>query len=228
MQALILAAGFGTRMENLTLSCPKPLLKVGNIPLIERQINNLKRAGVVDLVINIAYLGAQISNYLGDGSKFGVNIKYSNENANKPLETGGGIIQALKLGLLKDDIFMVVNSDILTNYNFNNLVNFSMPNNKLAHLVLVDNPPHNLKGDFALQDNLVSNEGANKFTYSGISLLKAELFADLVPEPTKLASIFRAQIAAKKISGEHFKGIWLDVGTKCALQQAEELACILA
>jgi len=216
MQALILAAGFGTRLHPLTLETPKPLLKVGKISLIERQITNLKRANITDLVINVGYLGEQIRQHLGDGSIFGVKISYSIEPPKNLLETGGAIIQALKLGLLKDPKFLVVNSDILTSYNFSNLVNFPLENNNLAHLVLVDNPAHNLTGDFELTNNLVINKKAKetlKFTYSGIGLFSAKLFKDLELQVIKLLAILVPAIDRQKVTGEYFSDFWMDVGT---------------
>ncbi|MBT5164494.1 MAG: nucleotidyltransferase family protein, partial [Candidatus Thioglobus sp.] len=144
MIAMILAAGRGERMMPLTENTPKPLIKVKGITLIEHSINALKKAGIIDIVINIAYLGEQIKTHLGDGSKFGINITYSDESLGV-LETAGGIIKALPL--LGDKPFIVINSDVLCDYNLSQL---TLPIGALAHLVLIDNPAHNSNGDFSL------------------------------------------------------------------------------
>jgi MurNAc alpha-1-phosphate uridylyltransferase len=218
MKAMILAAGKGERLRPLTLHTPKPLVRAGGIPLIEFHVRALAAAGFSELVVNHAWLGQQIEDYLGDGSRFGVDIAYSAEG--EPLETGGGIFKALPL--LGDEPFLVVNGDIWTDYDFAAL---RRPLQGLAHLVLVDNPAHHPKGDFRLQDGRVTDAagGEASFTYSGMALLHPRLFADCQPGAFKLAPLLRAAMADGQVSGEYFAGRWIDVGTHERLADVERL-----
>ncbi|MFI8483359.1 N-acetylmuramate alpha-1-phosphate uridylyltransferase MurU [Pseudomonas sp. NPDC078700] len=219
MKAMILAAGKGERMRPLTLHTPKPLVRAAGVPLIEYHINALAKAGFTELVINHAWLGQQIENHLGDGSRFGVSIRYSAEG--EPLETGGGIYRALPL--LGDEPFLVVNGDVFTDYNFADL---HKPIDGLAHLVLVDNPQHHTQGDFNLQqDNTVRDgvKGQSCLTYSGIAVLSAQLFAGCEPKAFKLAPLLREAMTKGLVSGEHFVGRWIDVGTHERLADVEQL-----
>lgn len=217
MKAMILAAGKGERMRPLTLHTPKPLLPVAGRALIEYHIGALAAAGINELVINHAWLGRQVEQALGDGSRYGVRIAYSAET--EPLETGGGILKALSL--LGDEPFIVVNGDIWTDYDFSRLRGTA---GSLAHLVLVDNPPHHPRGDFILQDGRVSAEGESKLTYSGISILHPRLFAGCSAGSFALAPLLRAAMEQGRVSGEHFAGRWLDVGTVERLAEAQRQA----
>lgn len=218
MKAMILAAGKGERLRPLTLHTPKPLVQVGGKPLIEYHIRALARAGFTELVINHAWLGEQIEAHLGAGDRFGVSIRYSAEG--EPLETGGGIHRALPL--LGDQPFAVVNGDIWTDYDFAAL---ALPPERLAHLVLVDNPAHHPAGDFALAEgNIVEAEASSaKLTYSGIAVLHPRLFADCTAGAFKLAPLLRRAIAAGQVSGEHHSGRWVDVGTHERLAEVERI-----
>ena len=219
MKAMILAAGRGERMRPLTDHIPKPLLMAGGKPLIVWHIERLVHAGITDLVINHAHLGAQIEQALGNGSRFGATIRYSDEGT--ALETAGGI--AFALDMLGDEIFAVVNGDIYCDYEFSHLpaVAAQMQRDQgTVHLVLVNNPPHHPNGDFGMNGKRVTDI-APRFTFSGIGLYRAELFAH-IPRGTKapLAPLLRAQIALGKVSGELHAGRWVDVGTP---QRLEEL-----
>ncbi|UQI30672.1 nucleotidyltransferase family protein [Pseudomonas bijieensis] len=218
MKAMILAAGKGERMRPLTLTTPKPLIRVGGIPLIEYHLRALARAGFTEIVINHAWLGQQIEDHLGDGSRFGVSIRFSPEG--EPLETGGGIFRALPL--LGDEAFVVVNGDIWTDYDFSAL---RRPLKGLAHLVLVDNPEHHPDGDFILADGKVHDgqTPADNLTYSGIAVLHPRLFDGCTGGAFKLAPLLRAAMAEGRVSGEHLKGHWVDVGTHERLAQVETL-----
>lgn len=203
---MILAAGRGERMRPLTDHTPKPLLRAGNKRLIEYHIDALQRIGVNDIVINVAWLGQQIIDTLGDGSRYNVQLHYSVET--QALETGGGIFQALpKLG---DEPFILVNGDIWTDFPLDRL---PRKISGLAHLVLVDNPNHNTKGDFGLDGQFVTDLASNKFTYSGIGVYRAELFRDSQPGKFPLAPLLRAAMADNKITGELYQGHWFDIGT---------------
>lgn len=220
MKAMILAAGLGTRMRPLTNNTPKPLLRCADKPLIVYHLEALAAAGVTDVVINHAYLGEQIVAALGDGARFGVSIKYSPEG--EPMNTGAGIANALPL--LGDEPFILTNADIWTDFDFSQLVDKPID---WAHLVMVDNPEHNLKGDFVLtpRQRLLSNGSGNEgvgLTYSGISVLAPELFADSPKGPFGLKEPLVAAMAQGKVSGQHFSGRWVDVGTPQRLQQLEQ------
>lgn len=212
MKAMILAAGRGERMRPLTDRMPKPLLDAGGGSLIEHHLFNLKRAGIREVVINLAWLGERIREYLGDGSRYGLRIRYSDEGA-AALETAGGIIQALPL--LGDETFLIVNGDIWTDYPFAEL---TLGAGALAHLVMIDNPPHHPKGDFALERGLLRLQGETMLTYSGIGLYSPELFAPYPPGKRGLREVLNAAIAQERIEGMHYRGQWFDIGTPQRLE----------
>ncbi len=214
MRAMILAAGKGERMRPLTLTTPKPLIPVAGVPLIEYHLRALAQAGVKEVVINHAWLGDKIEAHVGDGARFGVQVVYSKES--QPLETGGGIYKALPL--LGDQPFIVVNGDVLTDYDFAAL---HKPLQGLAHLVLINNPEHHPEGDFSLQQGRVVSAATDTLTYSGIAVLHPELFLDCQAGAFKLAPLLRQAIAQGRVSGEHFNGCWIDVGTQERLAAAE-------
>ena len=226
MKAMILAAGLGERMRPLTDHTPKPLLRVGGRPLIEWQIERLRAAGFTELVINHAHLGHQIEDHLGDGARFGVTIAWSDEGT--PLETAGGIAKAGHL--LGDQPFLVTNGDVYTEFDYARLngVLAVMAGNPehMAHLVLVDNPPHHRVGDFVLADGKVSpppTHAVARLTFSGIGCYRPELFAGITPgDKAKLAPLLIAAMNAGKVTGEHYVGRWEDVGTPARLQALDE------
>ena len=215
MKAMILAAGRGERMRPLTDHTPKPLLQVAGRRLIEYHIHNLVAAGITELVINHAHLGDQIENTLGDGSRYNASITYSSEQ--EALETAGGIFNALPL--LGDEPFVVVNGDIWCDYPFQRLP-VTIPG--LAHLVLVNNPSHHLGGDFVLEGKTVKSVGTPKLTFSGISVLRRELFEGCRPGAFPLAPLLRRAMQQEKVSGEHYTGEWWDVGTPERLQALDQ------
>ncbi|UQY32718.1 nucleotidyltransferase family protein [Pseudomonas fulva] len=218
MKAMILAAGKGERLRPLTLHTPKPLVRAAGVPLIEYHVRALARAGFSELVINHAWLGQQIEDYLGEGGRYGVRIRYSAEG--EPLETGGGIFKALPL--LGDEPFVVVNGDIFTDYDFSAL---RRPFSEKAHLVLVDNPAHHPTGDFGLVEGRVADAAADadSLTYSGIAVLNPVLFASCQPGAFKLAPLLRQAMAGQQVTGERFTGRWVDVGTHKRLAEVESL-----
>ncbi|MGA7750891.1 MAG: nucleotidyltransferase family protein [Gallionella sp.] len=247
MRAMILAAGRGERMRPLTDHTPKPLLEIAGKPLIVWHIENLVRAGICELVINHAHLGAQIEKALGDGKQFGAHIQYSHEA--KALETAGGIANALPLLLPSPSgggracegaegggtPFAVINSDIFCDYDFAKLherVAGLKANGDAAHLVLVNNPTHHPNGDFGLHDDRVIDSALSiqrsALTFSGIGLYQPVLFKD-IPRGSiaPLAPLLRAQIALGKVSGEHHPGLWADVGTPQRLAELDSQVCAL-
>lgn len=216
MKAMILAAGRGERMRPLTDHTPKPLLEVGGKALIEYHLTALQQAGIEEVIINHAWLGKQIEGRLGTGERYGLRIQYSPE-APVALETAGGIIQALSR--LGPDPFIVINGDIWCDYPLQQLP--KQPDG-LAHLVMVNNPPHNPQGDFCLADDgRLQVEGQNKLTYSGIGVYHPRLFSGLEPGKRPLAPLLKNAMAEGLVSGEHYQGHWLDIGTPERLHELD-------
>ena len=213
MKAMILAAGRGERMRPLTDLTPKPLLQAGPHRLVEYHLINLANAGFNEVVINVAWLGQQIIDTLGDGSSYGLNIQYSNEEE-QALETGGGIVNALPL--LGDQPFLVINGDIWTDYPFASLRNKSPTG--LAHLILIQNPEHNPEGDFYLNNGLLALEGTEAYTFSGIAIYHREFFKDQSARIFPLGPLFRNYARQGLISAELYKGNWMDIGTRERLE----------
>lgn len=215
---MILAAGRGERMRPLTDHTPKPLLEVGGRPLIVWHLERLAAAGYRQVVINHAHLGHRIEARLGDGSEWGLSISYSREGEGQALETGGGICKALPL--LGSHPFLVINGDIWCDLD---LASLSLPADDLAHLVLVDNPPHHSAGDFVLTDGRVHDAGAGpRLTFSGIGVYHPRLFAGCRPEPFPLAPLLRRAMAEGRVSGRHYRGRWVDVGTPQRLHDLDQ------
>jgi len=215
---MILAAGLGSRMRPLTDVTPKPLLKVGGIPLIVWHLEKLAHQGITDIVINIAHLGYKIPEALGDGSDWGVCIAYSDEQEEGGLESAGGIVKALPLLIDSnkyDDTFLVVNGDVFTDYDFQN--NRHLEDGVLAHLILVPNPEHNSEGDFALDGNLVLDN--KQYTFSGIGYYSPKLFEGVPYGKSALAPLLREAMKEGKVTGELYEGEWLDIGTPERLER---------
>ena len=217
MKAMILAAGRGERMRPLTDTLPKPLLEVHGKPLIVHHLENLSKSGFKDVIINIAHLGYKIPEALGDGSRWGLTISYSDEQESGALESLGGIVKALPL--LGDEPFLVVNGDVFCDYAFEYDFDLS---DKMAHLILVPNPPHNEKGDFGLEGSLVCNKSDDMVTFSGIGYYNPKIFKNSEPTKAPLAPLLRKMIEKKEISGELYRGIWHDIGTPQRLQTINE------
>ncbi len=220
MKVMLLAAGRGERMGALTERTPKPLLSVAGKPLLQHHIERIAAAGFSGLVINTAYLGEQIAAFIGDGSRFGLPVQISAEG--ERLETGGGIFNALRF-LDADgtgEPFVVINSDVWCDFPL-----ASLPRNidGLAHLVLVNNPDHNPGGDFVLAQDRCVLQGENRLTFSGISVLKPALFHGQQAGRFPLAPLLRDAIAQGQVSGEHYSGVWIDVGTPQRLARVEAL-----
>jgi MurNAc alpha-1-phosphate uridylyltransferase len=216
MKAMILAAGRGERLRPLTDKIPKPLVSVAGKSLIEYHIENLAKAGVAEIIINTAWLAEKIHQQLGDGSKYGINILYSDEG--KALETAGGIINALPL--LGDEAFLVVNGDIWCDFDFSTLPELNT--DRQAHLILVNNPAHHPEGDFALSGELIKNNGQPMYTYSGIGIYHPDFFSTQKKGASPLAPIIREKCEQNLISGQYHAGRWTDVGTLERLQQLEQ------
>lgn len=210
---MLLAAGRGERMRPLTDTTPKALLRVGGRSLIEYHLLSLARGGFTEVVINCAYLGDQIEAAIGDGRRYGVNVTYSDEGV-QGLETGGGIYHAL--ALLGAAPFLVINADIYTDFPYDQLP--QRFTGVMAHLVLVDNPAHHPRGDFALRAGRVLNHGEPRLTFAGIGMYDPALFASCRPGAFPLAPLLRRACDAAAVSGEYYAGTWVDVGTPQRLQ----------
>lgn len=210
MDVLILAAGRGERMRPLTNRTPKPLLSAGGTTLIERQIDRLVSAGHDRLVINLAHLGEKIAATLGDGSRYGAHITYSPEPPGA-LDTGGGIVQALEY--LRGDCFAVVNADIWTDFPYREMPSATRG---AAWLVLVENPPHNPRGDFGLHHGVVQPArvpGRRTLTFAGIGVYRRSLFDGCAPGRYPLLPILSAAVARGDVEGFRYRGAWSDIGT---------------
>ena len=224
-QAMILAAGKGTRLRPLTLETPKPLVEVGGQPLIVWQIKALQAAGITDITINVSWLADKLMDTLGDGSQYGVTLHWSVED-DEPLETAGGIFQALQSGKLRDEPFILVNSDVWTTYNLAQLRDYELGADQRAHLLLIDNPEHNDGGDFAINNGLASEQpvgDADKHTFAGISVMSPKLVEGLVSgQPAALAPLLKQAMLKFQVTAEVITDNWIDVGTLERLTQVNE------
>src|SRR3989338_5120376 len=207
MKAMILAAGRGKRLGELTQYTPKPLLKIGNQSLIEYRLRAFAAVNITHVVINVCHLAKQIITALGDGSRYGVTIHYSYEPMPGGLETGGGIFQALTL--LGQEPFIVINADIWTDYPLQQLIASAKKFNSLAHAVLVNNPTHNPSGDFSLQNGLVKEQGEPRFTYAGITLYHPKLFENCKAGHFRVMPLLRQAMAEQQVTGEYYSGCWV-------------------
>lgn len=219
MRAMILAAGRGERMRPLTDTTPKALLKIANTCMIDYHLARIRKAGISEVVINLGHLGAMIREHLKDGQDYGVQIHYSDEG-DTLLETAGGIIKALPM--LGDEPFFVVNTDVYTDYTIQDP---HLTAATLGHLIMVDNPRYHRQGDFGLDANRLHHNTTAKLTFSGMAYYQPALFKGRAPERLSLAELLQPMIAAQLISGEHYQGVWMDVGTieRLDAAQAERL-----
>jgi MurNAc alpha-1-phosphate uridylyltransferase len=217
---MILAAGRGERMRPHTDRFPKPLIEVGGQSLIARHLTNLRAAGVAEVVINLGWLGEKIRDAVGDGARFGVRVQFSEEGW-PALESGGGIFHALPL--LGAAPFVVVNGDVWSDYPLARLVHRAqhLDAGRHAHLVMVPNPAHNPRGDFALVDGALSNAESGRFTFSGLSVHRPEFFDGCTGGHFPLLPLWRAAAEHHRLGGEIYEGHWSDVGTPQRLVDLE-------
>jgi len=217
VKAMILAAGKGERMMPLSKSTPKPLLQAGNKALIEYHIEALVHAGITDIIINTAKFGEQIESALGDGAHWHAQIQYSHEGES-PKGTGGGV--QLALPLLGESPFVLINGDVWTDYDFRKL---NKPAEKLAHLIMVENPIHNQAGDFGLSCGQVVLGDSNKLTYSGIGIFNPEFFSSDTQNMVSFVPTLQTAIKRGLVSGEKNNGLWFDIGTPQRLEKLDIL-----
>jgi MurNAc alpha-1-phosphate uridylyltransferase len=214
---MILAAGRGERLRPLTDAIPKAMVTAGGKPLIAWHLERLAASGYTEAVINVSYLAERIVEGIGDGARYGLRITYSRER--EPLETAGGIAHAR--ALLGEARFLLVNADIYCEIDFSRLRSVA-PADRLAHLVLVPNPQHRSGGDFSLDEGNVGNGAGTRYTYAGIAIMSPALVAGIKPgEKAPLAPLLRAAADRRLISGELYRGLWHDVGTRERLAELE-------
>ncbi|MGH8377872.1 MAG: N-acetylmuramate alpha-1-phosphate uridylyltransferase MurU [Gammaproteobacteria bacterium] len=219
MKAMIMAAGRGERLRPLTDTTPKPLLEVKGKPLIVHHLERLHAAGFTDVVINVAWLADKIKNFLGDGSRYGIHILYSEESEGA-LETGGGILKALPL--LGSEAFLVVNGDIYTDFSFDTL-KFVLKDKDLAHLVMVPNPASYPQGDFLLDaDGRLRADGTPRLTYSGIGVHHPDFFRDCSAGKFPMLPWWQKAMEMDRMSGQLYSGLWKDIGTPESLRAASQ------
>lgn len=216
---MILAAGKGTRLAPLTEKLPKPMIPISSEPLIVHQLRWLKRAGIVDIVVNLHHLGDQIRDHLGTGRQFGVNISYSEEE--ELLETGGGIVKALPL--IGSDQFVLLNGDVWTSYRFTRDV---LDSESTMHLVLVPKPTYREFGDVDVHDSKVlrhEERALNPWIYSGMAFIDPQIFRGETVRPFSLRETLFREIAANRVTGEIYDGTWFDIGTHEQLKRVRRL-----
>lgn len=215
MKAMILAAGRGERMGDLTANTPKPLLKIKGSYLIEYSLAAIRRAGILEVVINISWQAEQIKKALGNGDHYGVKIAYSEEA--QRLETGGGIFKALPL--LGSKAFLVVSCDIISDFPLHELPRQPAG---LAHIIMVKNPYYRPEGDYGLKDGKVVLPANQKYTHGNIGIYSPELFANCAPEHFRLTKVLNPAISQDKVSGELYQGLWHNIGTPEEMTRARE------
>lgn len=224
-QAMILAAGKGTRLRPLTLTTPKPLVEVGGQPLIVWHIKALKSAGINEIVINTSWLSDKLMAAIGDGSQYGVTIHWSVEDS-EPLETAGGIAKALREGQLKQAPFLLINGDVWTDYDYSQLATYALTPDQKAHLMMIENPAHNVTGDFAINNGLASEQAvaeSTKYTFAGVSVISPDLVKGIAEgQVAPLAPLLKQAMLKLQVTAELMQADWVDVGTEERLEQVNK------
>lgn len=215
MRAMILAAGRGTRMGEHVKELPKVLLPVNGKMILEYHLENLQRAGVTDVVINLHYLGDKIKETLGDGKRYGVTVHYSPEK--ELLGMGGGVHHALPL--LGSEPFFVVSGDMWTRYDFRNLPQHI---EQLAHLVLVDNPPFHPEGDYSLENGFVTLPAKTTYNYAGFGVFRPEFFQAGGAGSYGITTLLDPAIKERAVTGEYFAGDWVNLNTYAQLTELNQ------
>lgn len=217
MKVMLLAAGRGERLRPLTDAIPKALVEAGGKPLVAWHLERLAAAGFRDAVINVSHLGERIVERIGDGGRYGLRLRYSREY--QRLETAGGIANALPL--LGREPFLLVNADVYCECDFARLRDIAL-GERLAHLVLVPNPPHRPAGDFSLRDGSIGNDASPRYTYAGVAVMAPSLVSRVTPgEKAPLAPLLYEAAARGRLGGELYEGLWQDVGTVERLAELE-------
>ena len=207
MRAMILAAGRGERLRPLTDEIPKSLVEVRGKSLLERHLEHVRSAGIKTVVINLGWLGDKIVERIGSGSRYGLEVIYSQEGEDI-LETGGGIHKALpRLG---EDPFLVVNADIYTDMP---VPVVQLGDSHLGHLVMVPTPDYRDHGDFDIENGLIRNSDKAPYTFSGVAIYRPAFFDGCEAGRFPLAPLLREAADRGQLSGSLYDGTWADVGT---------------
>ena len=218
MKAMVLAAGFGKRLSPLTDTLPKPLIKVGDQSLIQRNINYLIDNGFSEIIINVSHHSDQVIKHVKEIFP-NINILFSIED--KPLGTGGGILNALPI--IGSKPFLLINSDIFHKIDIKDL----RQDTKAAHLIGVPNPKHNKDGDFSLRKDLIEiKDGKNSLTWCGISIINPIIFNESNFESKSFNiwdTVLPSYIEEGVVTGEESLGLWVDVGTPERLKLANSV-----
>ena len=209
MKAMILAAGYGKRLRPLTDHTPKPMVSVGGKPLIVHHLEKIAQTGIVDVVINLGHLGSKIAEGLGNGSQWGLSIKYSDEGP-EPLETGGGMTKALPL--LGEDTFILVNGDVWCDLDYRDIPK-KLEHNDQALLYLVPQPDWRDRGDFSLQNKRVIESENPEYLYAGIALYHPSILQGAKAEKFSIIPRLKNAISENRVHGILYDGEWDDVGT---------------
>jgi len=204
---MVLAAGRGERLRPLTDRVPKSLVEVQGQSLLERHLESVRAAGITTVVINLGWLGDRIVERIGSGSRYGLEVIYSQEGDNI-LETGGGIHNALPD--LGSEPFLVVNADIYTDMPVPKL---QLADSHLGHLVMVPTPDYREHGDFDIHDGLVRNGERPAYTFSGVAIYRPEFFDGCEAGRFPLAPMLREAADRGELSGSLYEGLWADIGT---------------
>lgn len=215
MKAMILAAGLGTRMGDLTAETPKVLLPVAGKALIDYHLENLAASGVDTVVINLHYLPEKIQQHVGDGAAYGIKVLYSPEA--ELLGAGGGVHHALRL--LGDEPFIVVGGDMWTDYHYANLVGKLQGE---AHVVLVDNPPFHPEGDYSLEQGRLVPPAETTYNYAGFGIYTADFYRHAGAGSYGIDGLFSAAMAAEAVTAEYYQGGWANLNTPDQLQRLDE------
>lgn len=236
LTAMILAAGKGVRLKPITNTLPKPLIKIGELTLIERNLIKLQGAGFTKVIINLHHLGEQISSYLGDGSRYKLEIKYLYEKT--LLDTAGGIANALyNFDKFNNQPFALVSADALSDFNFHILAKIICEEKiKVNYLILIDNPDYHPDGDFCFDSqskqlsiidtsscDISNNINLSKKTFAGFAVFHPQVFANInVGEVVPLKPILNQLIKNDNLWGEVHKGAFFDCGTIERLELAQK------
>ena len=233
MKAMILAAGLGERLRPTTETIPKALVPVAGRPMIEYPLLLLRHAGIKEIIINLHYLGAQIEDYLGDGARFDLNIRYSREE--RLLDTGGAVLRAKRF--LEDGPFIIINSDVLIDLSLKDLIAFHSRHRAVATLVLrPDEQAENFGAIECAEDGRIYRflnirlrnddpEGAKKRMFTGVQIVAPAIFGYMekgAPFSLTRATYTRILREGQPLYGFDYNGFWQDLGTPERRSQAEE------
>ena len=204
------------------------MVEVGGTPMVVRRILALKTAGIREFVINTAHGSGLLEAMLGDGSQWGVHIRFSHEGecSAEALETLGGIAKALPMLTDRaEESFIVTAGDLVTDYPWQRLLKRGEHLGELgldAHLVLVPNPSYHPEGDMGLTEDSQVTRATRTYTFASFGVYRAELFQNIKPVRAKLFPWLWQSVDAGRVSGELYKGLWLNVGDFDELERAEE------